>query len=709
LQAFYRKDREKGFNLAGGPLIRLSLLKTGGNSYRLVWSFHHILMDGWCLGIVFKDLLYIYRGLRKGVPVSLTPVARYRNYIKWLKGQDSRIGMEYWQNYLDGYEQQVELPHSHEMQPGDTYRLEEYTICLDEVLSGRLKTLSANCRVTINTVMQAAWGILLQRYNNSDDVVFGAVTSGRPPHIEGIESMVGLFINTLPVRVKTVDKQPFVRLLQEIQADAVSSRAYEYLALADIQARSLLKGALIDHIMVFENYPLDQEIKNSLNPGEYGFTVTDLWAYEQTNYDFNISISQLNSLAIKFSYNASVFTREWVERTWGYLNNILMQIVEKSGLEVEKIEIMTDEERHRILFEFNDTTAAYPGDKTIHRLFAEQAARMPDRIALVGADPRVCPALSVCPVCLTYRELHGQSNRLAGLLVEKGVLVGDIVGIMVHRSIEMIIGIYGILKAGGAYLPIDPHYPQERIDYMLKDSGARILITKSEIRNLKSRVVSNFEFRASDLISSNLAYIIYTSGSTGKPKGVMIEHRSVVNILSALFRQYPFAETDCFLAKTSFTFDVSVSELFGWFWGGGRMALPAAGVEKDPEQIIDAVERYRVTHIDFVPSLFGVFIEVLKNRSIKKIVSLKYIFIAGEALPPSLVGRFRELNSDVRLENLYGPTEGTVYAGGYSLAHWVGGVNVPIGKPLQNVRLYILDRYDRLRPVGAAGELCIAG
>ncbi|MDQ1349923.1 MAG: hypothetical protein QG657_224, partial [Acidobacteriota bacterium] len=483
LQEFYGKDRERGFDLADVPLTRMALLKTGDDSYRLVWSFHHILMDGWCLSIVFKELLYIYRCLKKGASVELEPIAQYRNYIKWLRQQETETGEKYWKNYLEGYDQQVVLPRPREMMPGEGYRLEECTFCLDDVLWERLKALSVDWRVTVNTVMQAVWGILLQRYNNTDDVVFGAVTSGRPAGIKGVEGMVGLFINTLPVRIKTKGKESFVRHLREVQADAVLSRAYEYITLADIQAGSLLKEALINHIMVFENYPLDKEIKNSLNLGEYGFTVVGLWAFEQTNYDFNITISPQDSLTIKFSYNASVYDREMVERSGVYLSNILKQVVERPSSDAAEIEIITDEEKRRILDDFNDTAASYPHDKTIHRLFEEQASKTPDHIAVVGADSQTCPNVhNNGPITLSYNELNQQSDRLAGLLIEKGVLPDSIVGIMMERSIEMIIGILGILKAGGAYLPIDPDYPRERIDYMLADSNARILLAMEECR-----------------------------------------------------------------------------------------------------------------------------------------------------------------------------------------------------------------------------------
>jgi amino acid adenylation domain-containing protein len=293
---------------------------------------------------------------------------------------------------------------------------------------------------------------------------------------------------------------------------------------------------------------------------------------------------------------------------------------------------------------------------------------------------------------------------------------------MTERSIEMIIGIFGILKARGAYLPIDPEYPNDRIAYMLTDSASKILVTTQDLsKKIKfekeriylsdaiNRVPTPPHLHLSPAPATSLAYIIYTSGSTGKPKGVIVEHCSTVNVLSALFKTYPLTYTDRYLLKTSFTFDVSVSELFGWFWGGGGCIILAADHHKDPQKILEAIEYEGITHINFVPSMFGVFIHQLLEKNITKLSGLKYIFLAGEALPPQQVKEFRNLNTLIALENLYGPTEGTIYASGYSLSQWNGNGNVPIGKPLQNVKLYILDSNCCPVPIGVIGELFIAG
>jgi amino acid adenylation domain-containing protein len=371
-------------------------------------------------------------------------------------------------------------------------------------------------------------------------------------------------------------------------------------------------------------------------------------------------------------------------------------------------------------------------------LFEERAQKTPDNTALTGAALYGFPVHEPGDgeeedaVLLTYLDLDRATGRLAGYLGAKGVSPGVIVGIMLDRSIEMAIGIFAILKAGAAYLPIDPAYPRERIEYMLADSGAGILVTGETLFKVVGnsgsldveivfmeevfgvgawRDLSDGQELGTEKIpaTGGAAYIIYTSGSTGKPKGVMVGHNSVVNIIVALQRLYPLEESDTFLLKTSYIFDVSVAELFGWFLAGGKLAVLKKGGEKEPHKIIAAVESFAVTHINFVPSMFNVFAAELNAGNIGKLAGLKYIFLAGEALLPELVERFNRFETFIKLENIYGPTEGTVYTSNYSLSAWNGIDGIPIGKPMQNIQLYIWDKEDRLLPVGAPGELCVSG
>jgi amino acid adenylation domain-containing protein len=554
-----------------------------------------------------------------------------------------------------------------------------------------------------------------------------------------------MFVNTLALRNEPAGHRTFGDFLLELKIKtltAYSNADYPFEELVDkiVVSRNTSRNPLFDVMFNHLQEP-------GAPAGESGAesNILNLHRKSLSKFDFSLTAVEYNdNLLFNIEYCTLLFKAETIDRIAGYFKKIIASVIEDPGRQVSGIEIISEEEKRRILFDFNDTTADYPKDKSLHGLFEEQVKRTPDHIAVFG-----CGRIRTNTddnMSITYRVLNEQSNQLAHLLKQTGVQPDTIVGIMTGRSIEMIIGIMAILKAGGAYLPIDPDYPEERINYMLKDSSAGILLKgnvvgpgKSEIRISKSETkpndqnpndqnkvnppivlnfehlnfefVSNFEFRASDLNSSNLAYIIYTSGSTGKPKGVPVPHGSVVNVLWALFKKYPLLKGDTYLLKTTYTFDVSVSELFGWFLGGGRMAILEPGGEKDPQKILNWVEPLSITHINFVPSMFGVFLDVLDPENIDKLSRLKYIFLAGEVLLPHLIMKFKKLNTGIVLENIYGPTESTIYASQYSLSQWKGeGVgNIPIGKPLQNLRLYILNRYNQIQPIGVSGELCISG
>jgi tyrocidine synthetase-3 len=390
----------------------------------------------------------------------------------------------------------------------------------------------------------------------------------------------------------------------------------------------------------------------------------------------------------------------------------LNTIATKALHQVKDIEIVSSRDKKRIMEEFNSPFEGDLIEDTIHECFVQKIQTKGNHIGLVS----VGRCFGDCH--LSYAELHLRSLYLAGDLACRGIKKDCIVGIMADRSFDMVIGIFSILKAGGAYLPLLPGYPGERIRFMLKDSEVNVALSSHEYAEsvhwdcelIKMPVQEN---NSSELPakadSSNMAYVIYTSGSTGLPKGVMVEHKSVLNLLLGLQKAYPLNESDTFLLKTSYLFDVSVTELFGWFWQGGRLAILNKGEEQEPYKILQAIESFKVTHINFVPSMFNTIVDTLTKEDFNRLNILKYIFLAGEALPPQLVRRFRRHNQKVRLENLYGPSEATIYASGYSLSQWDGSGAIPIGKPLKNVVLYIFDKDNKLQVPGVPGELFIGG
>jgi non-ribosomal peptide synthase protein (TIGR01720 family) len=346
LTAFKQEDRERGFDLAAGPPMRVSLLKTAGDTYTAVWSFHHMVMDGWCMGIIFKDLLRLYVSLREQQPLELEPAPPYGEFIKWLERRDRQKDLEFWRDYLAGYEQAAGLPKSREAVEGSRFSLAEYAVQVDEQATAGLTRLAAGNQVTLNTLFQALWGILLQKINGTEDAAFGAVVSGRPNEIEDVDRMVGLFINTVPVRVtRTGDSRSLSGLLHQVRQGAISARPHEYVPLAEIESLSPLKNRLIDHIMIFENYPVQEELKALSRTGSIGFAVQSMDVFEQTNYDFNLMVIPGETVMLRFSYNPGVYDGRLIEKIAGYFMSIIEQVQGEEDIDIDRLELFSRDGR----------------------------------------------------------------------------------------------------------------------------------------------------------------------------------------------------------------------------------------------------------------------------------------------------------------------------------------------------------------------------
>ncbi|WP_432408907.1 amino acid adenylation domain-containing protein [Wukongibacter sp. M2B1] len=700
IEEFKAKDREKGFNLSRDMLMRVSILRIDNNLYRLIWSFHHIIMDGWCLGIILKDLFEIYGALRNDRVPSLEKVYPYSSYIKWLEESDRKEAAEYWKQYLQEYEQKAGPPELKVSYVKKEYEQLNHSFKIVENISNSLEEIARKNNTTLSTVMQAVWGILLQRYSNTDDVVFGAVVSGRPSEVKGIERMVGLFINTVPVRVKSDGGKLFSKLLEDLGEDALQREKYSYYPLAEIQSMTSLKGDLINNIMIFENYPMDEAIVESES---VGFKIIDTKSFEQTSYDFNLIVVPGKELSVKFSYNGLVYDKEFVKGIEGHFKAVIDEIVGNDNIPVKDIDILTKEEKRQLLIDFNDTKREYPRDKTIHELFEEQVERSPDNIALIFEDKEV-----------TYRELNERSNQLARVLRKRGVGPETIVGIMVERSIEMIVGILGILKAGGAYLPIDPGYPEERIRFMIEDSGTDMILVKGDLLERVKSNVQTINLEDKGLYQGDnsnqkkineahdLAYIIYTSGTTGKPKGVMIQHRSIADRIGWRKDEYKLGAKDNVLQLFSYSFDGFMTSFFTPIVSGSRVIILREEEAKDINAIKKHIVNRQITHFISVPTLYGVLLECMDKEDIK---SLRIVTLAGEKIGSNIIKESRNKNINLEIVNEYGPTEGTVVS---TILRNVGE-SITIGKPIVNTKIYIVDKNLRMQPIGVEGEICISG
>ncbi|WP_254207985.1 non-ribosomal peptide synthase/polyketide synthase, partial [Paenibacillus sp. AK121] len=742
IQALKQEDQARGFDLGTDALMRVQVWQTDEETYHWVWSFHHIIMDGWCLSLVTGEVFGTYFALLEQKQPELAPITPYGQYIEWLERQDERAAKEYWSNYLAGFEQQTLLPGSDTAskdQVADSrdntvsttasttseYVCEKITVELDPTWSEAMYRIAKQQQVTINTLMQSVWGLILQQYNNNEDVVFGSVVSGRPTDIAGVENMIGLFINTIPVRIQSERNATFVDIMRNTQEKALASGVYDSFPLYEIQALTEQKQHLINHIMVFENYPVEEQVEQLGEVRPSAFDITNVEVVEQTNYDLDLIVMPDETFRIMFRYNANVYDRSTIERMQGHVLHVIEQIVNNPHIRVNELELVTPEEQAQIVQIWGDTAAPYPQDQTLSALFEQQAAITPDQAAVIFGSEM-----------LTYRELNERANRLARTLRAQGVEPDQPVGILLHRSLDMIVGIYAILKAGGAYVPIDPEYPADRIRFMLEDSGAKLVLTQSHLAEQASRsfdgqvlVLDRQEQAGKNIYhedGSNLeplagphhvAYVIYTSGSTGKPKGVMVEHHSVLNRILWMHDRYGLSAEDTILQKTAFTFDVSVWELFWWSMVGSKVSLLSVGGEKNPEDIVDTIARDGVSTMHFVPAMLHAFLEYVEQQPREvmqaKLGTLRHVFASGEALPPQHVARFQRLVSSLtgaKLINLYGPTEATVDVSYFDCEPLEEYAVIPIGKPIQNIRLYIVkEGTEQLQPIGVAGELCIGG
>ncbi|MEL7062255.1 MAG: condensation domain-containing protein, partial [Bacteroidota bacterium] len=633
IERYRLADRSHKFDLGEDVLMRLTVLQSSDSGYDFIWSFHHILMDGWCMSIIFSDFLKFYAQHSGLGNAALPEVQPYSNYIEWLEAGDSALSKSYWETYLADYSSLASLPKNTLSGSAQGYDQAIHELVLDKSLTSSLLEISQAEGVTLNTIIQTVWGTLLSRYNNTNDVVFGSVVSGRPAELPGVEDMVGLFINTVPVRVRYEGSETLSDVMSKLQQSASEGEAYHYHPLQKIQGVSELGRDLLDHLLIFENYPISEEIKSGSGAD---YQIEEISFHEQTNYDFTLMILPGEELSLKMSYNSQVYDAATITAISNHLEGLIAALVKDISAPLSSLSVITEGEE-ATLEAFNATDKFYaPEESTIVSVFADQVRQHGDRPALYYQDEE-----------LSYAELDRISNQIANYLMAQGVNTGSLVGLMMERDLHLLPCIYGILKAGGVYVPIDPNFPAERKRAIAVDSAMPLVITtdqcdKEGLETLEVLDLADILFSLQDISSSHpaatikghdLAYVIYTSGSTGTPKGVIIEHRSVVNRLFWMQDAYPIGGSDVLLQKTPLVFDVSIWELFWWSFTGASLALLPPKAEKDPEAIIAAIERYGVSTIHFVPSMLEAFQMMLgEGFDYTRLQSLRQVFASGEAL-----------------------------------------------------------------------------
>lgn len=701
-----KQDVEKGVDISKEP-FRVTVVIFAGEEIEMLISYHHILYDGWSSAILIKEFMEAYTAILHGKQLVPTDKLKYKEYVKWQQ-QNKSGQLEYWKSCLDGYEEKALIPQNNR-ELGACAGTGEYQEELSCELRAAMEQLCRTERITIATLIHTAWGILLQRYSNSDDVLFGTTVSGRTARLKGIEGAVGLYINTLPFRVITEDKETIGMLLQKLEMAARAREAYESISLAELQTEIGFKNGagLFDTLLVIENYPIEKQLENSA--GEIKLEISHV--REATNYDLTIGVMLGDRIKINIYYKQDKYQPEAIKRLLCHLRNILHEIIEDSQKLVSHIEMISGEEKKQLVNSFNATEMEYERKKTIHQLFEEQAEKTPYNIAVKLKDKH-----------LTYIELNERANQLARLLQVRGIGADSIVGIMTERSLELIVGVMGILKAGGAYLPIDPEYPADRLAYMLEDSGAQIILTQSYLgdkTDKKLQIIeldneANYTGEVSNLENSasadNLAYVIYTSGSTGKPKGVAVEHKSLNNLIFSIYCRYDksFGIRDNCLSLTSISFDVSVFEMFLPLTNGAKLVLLDSDRIIDIQKLAETIIEEEITFTYIPPTILRAVYELLKASD--KEIRLNKMLVGVEPIKDYILEDYLALNPGIMIRDGYGPTEATIAATMYQYGkEKPTGKNVPIGTPLNNTQIYILDRHLNVMPIDVPGELCIAG
>ncbi|MEN2401847.1 amino acid adenylation domain-containing protein [Flavobacterium sp. MC2016-06] len=711
LREIKEQDKSIIFDFEQPSQMRLQVLDLGSDYYEFIWSHHHILMDGWCISILLNDFYSILMALSNNQSANLPEPVKYSNYIKWLSAINKETSLSYWKHYLQGIESVSQIPFTNNkaLTNGGSFKMERLHIEGDLFLA--IKKICQQSDITLNTFTQGVWGYLLSRYNNTTDVVFGSVVSGRPGELSGVEKMVGLFINTIPVRVQYKNEDTTKTFLQKLHSENLVSTSHHYLNLSEVQSESDLGMELINHLMVFENFliqeSIGEEIKDLYDEKEDKITIEGVEAFEQSNYDFSITVLPSDlSLRIDFNYNSAVYETDQIEKISNHFSNIAEQFSTVEELPLEQIDYLSLEEKNQLLYDFNSTAVEYPKDKTLIDLFEKQVADTPDNIAVAFKDKE-----------LTYSEIDSLSSRLLyRLQKEYGIKKGDMVGILLDRNEWTFISILAILKAGAVYIPIDSELPNNRKAFIIEDTNLKLLITQpsftKELDFYKGNILSiDAHFDLSDTILSvekidsnaaDLAYIIYTSGSTGNPKGVMIEHSSLTNYLvwaKDYYLTMDLSNTN-FGLFTSLSFDLTITSLFLPIISGGSLQIAEPN-----SSVADILQKYFDSDISCI-KLTPAHISVLDSLSLKS-NKIELAIVGGEELRKDHIAILKCINPAIRIINEYGPTESTVGCTVYEVTSQ--DETVLIGQPISNTSIYIVDEFNNLQAEGVTGEICIGG
>ncbi|HKY28030.1 MAG TPA: amino acid adenylation domain-containing protein, partial [Pyrinomonadaceae bacterium] len=711
-QRLAKQEVETPFDLARGPLLRAQLIRLDVEQHLLLLTMHHIISDGWSSGILLRELTSLYQGFVDGRPASLPELPiQYADFAEWqrelLQGEFLEKQIAYWRKHLEGAPAVIELPTDQPRPQVQTFRGARQTALLSGGLSRQLEELSRSQGVTLFMTLLAAFQVLLHRYSGVEDIVVGSPIANR--NRSELEGLIGFFVNILVLRTDCSGNPTFSELLRRVREVGLEAYAHQDVPF-DKLVEELKPERSLSYSPLFQvAFALQKGLESTLNlPGlKLSWMEVDRGS---SKFDLALFVSETaDGLSCLLEYDTDLFQDTTIRRMLGHFENLLQSIVSNPDQRIGKLPMLTPAELSEVIAMSRGGELVENHRTCLHELFQRQVEKNPENVALVYEEAQ-----------LNYRELNQRANQVAHYLRRVGVGAETLVGICLERSLEMVIGLLGILKAGAAYVPLDPTYPDERLRLIVEESGISVVLTEQRVRDIfpqdAVRSISldadwtdvareSTENPEPNTVPGNLAYVIYTSGSTGKPKGSMIPHEGICNRLLWMQDAYHLTESDRVLQKTPFTFDVSVWEFFWPLITGARLVMAKPGSHGDSRYLVETIKQQEITTIHFVPSMLAAFLE---DGGVSECRSLKRVICSGEALTYELKERFRK-RLPTELHNLYGPTEASV-----DVTYWHCGSEmdrpvVPIGRPIANTQIYVLDKELQPVPVGVAGELYIGG
>ena len=698
MRAFLEHDRQTEFDLQAAPPVRLALFRATNDEHELVWSFHHALLDGWSVSLVLRDVFSCYEDSRLGREHALEPAPRWRDYIEWLAKQDRGQEESFWRAYLRGFKKSTPLPLARLLDPSQPEAYDEATVHLDEETTDALSAWIGGKHLTWNTVFQGAWALLVSRFTQESDVLFASPVSGRPPELHGVDRMAGMFLNTIPVRIRVETSRPVAAWLQDVHRQLAEAHRHQHISLVDARTWSEIPPgqALLESIVIFENYPIDPLLRGA---GE-SLRIVRTTMHEQTTYPLSICAAVGEKCRISAVFDKRRYDRETMRRILAHFCVLLAEISRHPQLPAGNLSFMSPTDQQKLI-DWGSGATPQRELRCAHELIEDNAQAVPLAVAVDHAGS-----------ALTYFELNRRANQLARRLQSLGVMPEVRVGVCLPRAPDLVISLLAILKAGGAFLPLDPSHPPERLQFMLEDARAAILVTHTSllgslpdpgrIRLCIDVDQGGHEPGADTNLGrlsgpEHLAYIIHTSGSSGQPKGVLLTHRGLSNLIAAQAVAFASTRQSRVLQFAPLNFDAAISEIFVTLASGGTLVLATREDMAPGKPLAACLNRHLISLVTLPPSVLDTIPAGEHLRTVRTIVS------AGDNCSAELMKRWRGTHDFL---NAYGPTEATVCA---TIDNDGDAERPSIGRPIPGTRVYVLDRSLEILPAGVTGELYVGG